>query len=129
VSYDDVPVALSLECLQDVANPTLPLDVREDAFARMLTCKPGWWGDCLLLVFAQAVALCAAREHLGRDNADQLDWEDAADVALLALFDEANAIEGEPRDWLCDTIRGVVGRRLAPPFDRADEDDGRSSRR
>jgi RNA polymerase sigma factor (sigma-70 family) len=83
---------------------------RHDAFEKMLDLRRGWWGNHSLPVFAHACALAAARRVQGQYGlrADALDWEAAADEALIAFATQAQSIRESPRAWLIAVIRNKL---------------------
>jgi RNA polymerase sigma factor (sigma-70 family) len=99
---EDASVA-ALAVLRDERSPTAE---RHLAFERLLQLEAGWWGKGSLLLFAQACALATSRRVLGQYglSPDAVDWESAAEEALMALSAGRHTIEN-PRAWLIGTIR------------------------
>ena len=110
---DDDPANASLDCLAILATRSCTCAEREHAFQRLLSLTVGWWGACALVLFAQAVGAAApARARVGRGNEAQLDWDGAADQALVMLFEGADTIGPDPRQWLWDTIERIVAQQM-----------------
>src|SRR5262245_40323482 len=91
---------------------------RLQAFERMLELDHGFWGPGHLAAFVQAYALLTARRTAPSGvSADAIDWELAADEALLALASKAHTIKESPRAWLIGTIRNRVRQAIRDAFE------------
>lgn len=105
----------TFEYLRTLKRRDLSAIDRQDAFERLLDSDGGWWGPRTLHLYASARALAAARAFAITNglSPDELDWEEAATDALLALFSQAPEITSDtPRAWLDGVIRNKVRQRV-----------------
>src|SRR5262245_47234833 len=104
------PLEASLAALAVLRDERASVAERHGAFEKMLDLPSGWWGNYTLVLFAHACALATARRLMGGHglSPDALDWEAAADEALIALATKAHTIRESPRGWLTAVIRNQL---------------------
>lgn len=107
----DEPSLRYLAVLRDVSSTA---DDRRTACDGLLELRQGWWGSGSLVRFVSVMALAQAKllTRSFRRAADALDWEMAADDALMELFGKAEHITESPRAWLFGVVRNKLRRQM-----------------